>query len=135
MRSELGAAVSAAYLSQLETGRRHHLTAATRALLARFYKVHPGYLVGDPPGFETTIRTDALRERPDLGAWLAERAEDWRDDPLLHDLFARLAQREDPRRDLLMLAALLEQEASAPGGRWGRGASPAPAAVAVGGDD
>src|SRR5919206_4813190 len=76
MRVELGEALSAAYLSQLENGQRQHLTAPSRALLARFFKVHPGYLVSDPEGFETTIRTQALRQRVDLRAWLAERAEE-----------------------------------------------------------
>ena len=50
MRAELGAGLSEAYLSQLEAGRRQHLTAPTRSLLARFFKVHPGYLVGRPRG-------------------------------------------------------------------------------------
>src|SRR3712207_8370061 len=51
------------YLSQLESGQRRHLTAPTRELLARFFKVHPGYLVGDPDGYETTIRTDRKSTR------------------------------------------------------------------------
>ena len=122
MREELGAGLSAAYLSQLENGQRRHLTAPTRALLARFYRVHPGYLVGDPEGFETTIRTEALRERPDLRAWLAARAEELRDDPLLYHLFLRLARSDDPRRDLLALEGLLDDAArdgwpASPGGQ------------------
>src|SRR4051812_40261882 len=55
MRAELGQGVSHAYLSQLEGGRRVHLSATTRDLLARFYKVHPGYLVDDPPDYQTEI--------------------------------------------------------------------------------
>jgi transcriptional regulator with XRE-family HTH domain len=108
MREELGAGVSAAYLSQLEAGRRTHLTAPTRALLARFYRVHPGYLVADPPGYEATLRTHDLAEPRDLAAWLAERADELRDDPPLAGLFERLAARTDPRRDLLALQALLD---------------------------
>jgi transcriptional regulator with XRE-family HTH domain len=50
MRQEIGVSLSQAYLSQLESGRRRHLTSATREALARFYHVHPGYLVSDPPG-------------------------------------------------------------------------------------
>src|SRR3954471_5573762 len=108
MRDELGVSLSAAYLSQLENGQRRHLTAPTRALLARFFKVHPGYLVGDPEGFETTIRTQALSERMDLRAWLTERAEELRDDPMLYHLFLRLARSDDPRRRLLALDATLD---------------------------
>jgi transcriptional regulator with XRE-family HTH domain len=111
MRDELGASLSPAYLSQLENGQRRHLTAPTRALLARFFKVHPGYLVGDPEGFETTIRTQALSERMDLRAWLAERAEELRDDPLLYHLFLRLARSDDPRGRLLALDATLDEGA------------------------
>lgn len=50
MRQEIGVSLSQAYLSQLENGRRAHLTSASREALARFYHVHPGYLVSDPPG-------------------------------------------------------------------------------------
>jgi transcriptional regulator with XRE-family HTH domain len=48
MRDELGASLSQAYLSQLEGGKRVHLTHTSRETLARFYRVHPGYLVSDP---------------------------------------------------------------------------------------
>jgi transcriptional regulator with XRE-family HTH domain len=48
MRDELGASFSQAYLSQLEGGKRVHLTHTSREALARFYRVHPGYLVSDP---------------------------------------------------------------------------------------
>src|SRR5215210_4685926 len=113
MRAELGAGLSEAYLSQLESGRRRHLTAPTRALLARFFKVHPGYLVADPAGYETTIRTAALRGAADLGSWLADRAEDLRADPHLYHLFLRLARSPDPRRALLLLDELLEPVSAA----------------------
>jgi len=117
MRAELGDGVSAAYLSQLENGQRRHLTAATRALLARFFKVHPGYLVDDPAGYQETIGTQALSGRTALSDWLADRAEDLRDDPLLYHVFLRLARSPDPRRDLLLLDALLDpqQNAGEPG--------------------
>ncbi|HXE65385.1 MAG TPA: helix-turn-helix transcriptional regulator, partial [Bryobacteraceae bacterium] len=36
--------LSQSYLSQIEGGQRPHLTNKTRMLLARFFKVHPGYL-------------------------------------------------------------------------------------------
>ena len=53
IRSELGQPISQAYLSQVENGHRKHLTETTRMLLARFFNVHPGYLVSDPKGFQT----------------------------------------------------------------------------------
>ena len=109
MRTELDTGLSEAYLSQLESGRRRHLTAPTRALLARFFKVHPGYLVDDPAGYETTIRTEALHARADLREWLRDRAEELRDDPLLYHLFLRLARSPSPRDGLLLLDALLDE--------------------------
>ena len=53
VREEMGVAdgtLSQSYLSQIESGARPHLTNTTRLLLARFFKVHPGYLVDDPEG-------------------------------------------------------------------------------------
>jgi hypothetical protein len=48
---ELGESFSQSYLSQIESGARPHLTHRTRVVLSRFFKVHPGYLVSDPPGY------------------------------------------------------------------------------------
>ena len=53
---ELGKSISQSYLSQIESGARPHLTNSTRLLLAKFFKVHPGYLVDDPEGLSE--RTD-----------------------------------------------------------------------------
>ena len=41
MQKELKKSISQAYLSQIESGARPHLTNTTRMLLARFFKVHP----------------------------------------------------------------------------------------------
>src|SRR2546430_15006432 len=63
MQDELGESISQAYLSQLESGKRVHLTASSRDLLSRFFKVHPGYLVSDPPDFSTDLLSaDLLSE-------------------------------------------------------------------------
>ncbi|MGO8949541.1 MAG: helix-turn-helix domain-containing protein [Ktedonobacterales bacterium] len=48
LRAELGQSLSQAYLSQLERGKRVHLSNTSREALARFFQVHPGYLVSDP---------------------------------------------------------------------------------------
>src|SRR5688500_2747594 len=55
IHDELGAPISQAYLSQVENGRRKHLSETTRMLLAQFFNVHPGYLVSDPEGFQTEL--------------------------------------------------------------------------------
>ena len=49
LRSELGRPFSQAYLSQLERGKRVHLSNTSRETLARFFHVHPGYLVSALP--------------------------------------------------------------------------------------
>ncbi|MGZ6388449.1 MAG: helix-turn-helix domain-containing protein [Ktedonobacterales bacterium] len=51
LRQELGLSLSQAYLSQIEGGKRVHLSNKSREALARFFRVHPGYLVNDPPSF------------------------------------------------------------------------------------
>jgi transcriptional regulator with XRE-family HTH domain len=55
LRSELGRPFSQAYLSQLERGKRVHLSNTSRETLARFFQVHPGYLVSDLPETSTSI--------------------------------------------------------------------------------
>ena len=50
MKEELGRGLSQAYVSQLESGARPHMTNTSRELLARFFRVFPGFLVDDPKG-------------------------------------------------------------------------------------
>lgn len=107
MREELQESLSQAYLSQLESGRRVHLTASSRALLARFFKVHPGYLVSDPPDFSTDLLTDMEDGSDRLTTWLMASAEEWRIEPLIRDFFERLADTEDPRRYIELFGQLM----------------------------
>lgn len=102
MSAERGEGLSAAYLSQLETGARVHLTAHTRALLAAFYRVHPGYLVDDvekPPEGEPS--GDVLVE------WLRRNAMELRGDPLVSRVLGELSARGDPRPYFAALERLL----------------------------
>src|SRR3954466_14878843 len=55
IKSELKGSLSQSYLSLIENGTRPHLSNQSRQLLAKFFKVHPGYLVDDPPGFQTEL--------------------------------------------------------------------------------
>src|SRR5712691_5548483 len=91
MREELHESLSQAYVSQLEGGKRVHLTASSRDLLARFFKVHPGYLVSDPADFSTDLLTDMENETDRLSTWLAASAEEWHAEPLIQAFFERLA--------------------------------------------
>src|SRR5579863_3593889 len=81
LKAETGKTLSQSYLSQIENGARPHLTNSTRMVLAKFFKVHPGYLVDDPEGYHTQLTSD-LRATPDrLELWLINGAEQFAGDP------------------------------------------------------
>src|ERR1044072_780725 len=70
IKAELSETISQAYLSQIERGVRPHLTNKTRLLLARFFKLHPGYLVEDPEGFHNELLSDVSAAEDTLDLWL-----------------------------------------------------------------
>src|SRR4029453_5780893 len=70
VKKELRKPISQSYLSQIESGARPHLTNSTRLLLARFFKVHPGYFVDDPEGYSTELMSDAGATEKTLDPWL-----------------------------------------------------------------
>ncbi|HKD85790.1 MAG TPA: helix-turn-helix transcriptional regulator [Terriglobales bacterium] len=108
LKKETGKGLSQSYLSQIESGARPHLTNASRMLLARFFKVHPGYLVDDPDGYHTELTSDlrAMEDRLDL--WLITGAEQFaRDSELAHALL-QVAKFPDTRKCLVLLGAILE---------------------------
>ena len=74
MQEELGESISQAYLSQLESAKRLHLTASSRDLLSRFFKVHPGYLVSDPLNYSTDLLTEMDSDGDRLETWLIANA-------------------------------------------------------------
>ncbi len=100
--------ISQSYLSQIESGARPHLTNTSRMLLARFFKVHPGYLVDDPEGFSTELISDAAGVEDKLDLWLVNGAERFRRDPQLSCALLALARHEDSRRCLILLESILE---------------------------
>ncbi len=108
MQEELNESISQAYLSQLENGKRVHLTASSRDLLSRFFEVQPGYLVSDLPDFSTDLLTDMDYDTDRLGTWLMASAEEWRVEPLIQEFFERLANVEDPRRYIELLNELMD---------------------------
>jgi transcriptional regulator with XRE-family HTH domain len=128
IKKELKQSISQAYLSQIESGTRPHLTNGTRLMLAKFFKVHPGYLVDDPEGFQTELISDvgALEDKLDL--WLISGAERFRRDPEVSAALLHLARHQDSRKCLVLLDAILETpdlaerlfEVLKPAGRSGR---------------
>jgi transcriptional regulator with XRE-family HTH domain len=105
---ELGKSISQSYLSQIESGARPHLTNSTRMLLARFFKVHPGYLVDDPEGFQNELISDigALEDKLDL--WLVSGAERFCRDVDLHESLLSIARHSDSRMCLMLLSNILD---------------------------
>jgi transcriptional regulator with XRE-family HTH domain len=108
IKQELHRSISQSYLSQLESGRRKHLTNTTRLLLAKFFRVHPGYLVDDPEGFQTGLISDLRSGEDKLDLWLIEGAERFSRDGPLAGALLKLARHDDSRKCILLLAAVLE---------------------------
>jgi len=107
IEDELGESFSQSYLSQVESGARPHLTERTRLVLARFFGVHPGHLVSDPPGFHTELTSDLRVEEEPLDDWLRGGAMKFAGDHELHDALSRLARHDDSRKCLVLLAAIV----------------------------
>jgi transcriptional regulator with XRE-family HTH domain len=108
IKKELGKSISQSYLSQIESGRRPHLTNTTRLLLARFFKVHPGYLVDDPEGYHAELISDLRAAEDRLDLWIVEGAERFSRDPELHRSLLALARHPNSRKCLLLLRNILE---------------------------
>jgi transcriptional regulator with XRE-family HTH domain len=108
IEKELGKSISQSYLSQIESGARPHLTKSTRMLLARFFKVHPGYLVDDPEGYQNELISDvgALEDKLDL--WLVSGAERFKREPELRRSLLTIARHADSRMCLILLGTILE---------------------------
>lgn len=108
IREQLQRTISQAYLSQVENGRRKHLTENTRMMLARFFNVHPGYLVSDPEGFQTELMSAVRTEEDSLDSWLVSGAERFAGDPAVSTALLKLARHADSRRCLLLLGTLAD---------------------------
>jgi transcriptional regulator with XRE-family HTH domain len=108
MQKEMKKSISQSYLSQIESGTRPHLTNTTRMLLAKFFKVHPGYLVDDPEGYNTELLSDvgALEDKLDL--WLVSGAERFRKDVAVSRALLALAKHSDSRKCLALVDEILE---------------------------
>lgn len=108
LAAETGKSLSQGYLSQIESGARPHLTNTTRQLLAKFFKVHPGYLVDDPEGYHAALSPDVRDSEDRVDLWLVNGAERFRKDPELRRALLRLARHDRSRECLLLLETILE---------------------------
>jgi transcriptional regulator with XRE-family HTH domain len=107
MKRELGRGLSQAYLSQIESGARPHLTHTTRELLARFFRVYPGFLVDDPVGYTPELQSELRAIDAKVDSWLFAGAEQFTADPQLQRALLTIAENEDSRQPLLLLAEIL----------------------------
>jgi len=108
IEKEHGKSISQSYLSQIESGARPHLTNSSRMLLARFFKVHPGYLVDDPEGFQNELVSDLGAVEDKLDLWLVSGAERFTRDAELHHALLEIAKHRDSRMCLMLLGEILE---------------------------
>src|SRR5271165_213158 len=114
IKAELRSSMSQSYLSQIESGARPHLTNTTRQILARFFKVHPGYLVDDPEGYHPELQSELRSMDDKLDLWLVNGAERFSRDPELMHALLTLARNDRSRECLLLLEAILETPGLAP---------------------
>src|SRR5947209_20076686 len=108
VKKDLKKPISQSFLSQIESGARPHLTNTTRMLLAKFFKVHPGYLVDDPEGYSTELLSDfgALEDKLDL--WLINGAERFHNDPDVCNALLKIARHPDSRRCVTLMGLIRE---------------------------
>jgi transcriptional regulator with XRE-family HTH domain len=108
IRKELGKSISQSYISQIENGSRPHITQSTRSLLAKFFKIHPGFLVDDPEGYHTELTSDLRTMEGKLDVWLLQGSERFAGDPELSEVLIKAAREKDTRKCILLLGAILE---------------------------
>ena len=107
MKREIGRGLSQAYLSQIESGSRPHLTHKTRDLLARFFRVYPGFLVDDPDGYTPGLQSDLRAMDAKVDSWLFAGAGQFTADAELQRALVTIAETPDSRTPLLLLAEIL----------------------------
>jgi len=107
IQAETGKTMSQSYLSQIERGKRPHMTQSSRTLLARFFKVHPGFLVDDPEGYHTELISDLRTTEGQLDVWLLQGSERFASDPEVSEVLIKVARDKHTRRCLLLLGEIL----------------------------
>jgi transcriptional regulator with XRE-family HTH domain len=107
MKEELGRGLSQAYVSQLESGARPHMTNTSRELLARFFRVYPGFLVDDPEGYSRELQSPLRMEDSTIDSWLYAGADQFTADPELEKALLTISEQKDSRGALLLLAEIL----------------------------
>ena len=107
MKAEVGRGLSQAYLSQIESGARPHMTHTSRELLARFFRVYLGFLVDDPAGFTRELQSELRMADSTVDSWLYAGADQFSSDPELEGALLTIAEVRDSRSALLLAAEIL----------------------------
>src|ERR1700739_385766 len=107
MKKELGRGLSQAYLSQIENGARPHMTGTSRELLARFFRVYPGFLVDDPPGYSRELQSELRMADATVDSWLYAGTDQFSADAELAQALRNIAEVPDECRALLLLGEIL----------------------------
>ena len=107
MKAEVGRGLSQAYLSQIESGARPHMTHTSRELLARFFRVYPGFLVDDPAGFTRELQSELRMADSTVDSWLYAGAHQFSSDPDLESALLAIAEVPDSRGALLLAGEIL----------------------------
>ena len=107
MKKELGRGLSQAYLSQIENGVRPHMTNTSRELLARFFRVYPGFLVDDPPGYSRELQSELRMADATVDSWLYSGTDEFSADAELACALRNIAEVPDSRAALLLLGEIL----------------------------
>jgi transcriptional regulator with XRE-family HTH domain len=107
MKEELGRGLSQAYVSQLESGARPHMTNTSRELLARFFRVYPGFLVDDPEGYTRELQSALRMTDSTVDTWLYAGADQFSSDPELEKALLAIAEHPDSRKALMLLGEIL----------------------------
>ena len=108
IRKQLGKTISQSYVSQIESGTRPHMTQSTRTLLAKFFKVHPGFLVDDPVGYHTELVSDLRTTEGKLDVWLLQGSERFASDSQVSEVMIKAARDKDTRQCFILLGAILD---------------------------
>jgi transcriptional regulator with XRE-family HTH domain len=107
MKKELGRGLSQAYVSQIENGARPHMTNTSREMLARFFRVYPGFLVDDPPGYSRELQSALRMQDATVDTWLYGGAQQFKADAELSRAIDAIAQDPDSRGAVLLLGEIL----------------------------
>ena len=103
VRQELRKSISQSYLSQIESGTRPHMTQSSRAVLAKFFKVHPGLSGGRPGGISHGADFGPAYDGGADRCLAAARVGKFVSDPEVSEVLIKAAREKDTRRCLMLL--------------------------------